>query len=306
MSVPRYYLPRGTYLLTRRCTQRMFLLKPCKAVTRAFKYCLAIASRKFHIATHAFNILSNHYHLVVSERSNKVRLPDFMRWLNHHMARLLNKHYKRKENFWSSEPYSAVLLVDKEAVLDKITYVLTNAVKHTLVEKPEQWPGLHCNVNLIGRQTFSAKRPDFFKNTTDFLATESFQLSIPPQLKSLGLKKYQSLVKELVEEKLKQLKQERKENNQKVLGREAVLTQHHYDRPRQQEDSNPKKRPVIACKDKTLRAKVLLQIRIFQDSYREAWKLWKARAKDVVFPYGTYLMRVHHGVRCASPHPLIH
>jgi hypothetical protein len=47
----------------------------------------------------------------------------------------------------------------------------------------------------------------------------------------------------------------------------------------------------------------LLRNREFVAQYREARKEWLAGVGDVVFPFGTYLMRVLHGVRCAGPPP---
>ena len=44
--LPRQVLPRQFYLITRRCTQRQFLLRPDKATNNGFLYCLIDADRK--------------------------------------------------------------------------------------------------------------------------------------------------------------------------------------------------------------------------------------------------------------------
>ena len=44
MTAPRQVTPGSIYLVTRRCTQRQFLLKPSRAVNEVFLYILALAA----------------------------------------------------------------------------------------------------------------------------------------------------------------------------------------------------------------------------------------------------------------------
>jgi REP element-mobilizing transposase RayT len=67
MSAPRQVLPGAIYLVTRRCTQRQFLLRPSRIANGVFLYVLALAAERYRILVHAFCVLSNHYHLVVSD-----------------------------------------------------------------------------------------------------------------------------------------------------------------------------------------------------------------------------------------------
>jgi len=46
MSRPRQVLPGQFYLVTRRCTQRQFLLRPDAATNNAFTYCLIEAAQR--------------------------------------------------------------------------------------------------------------------------------------------------------------------------------------------------------------------------------------------------------------------
>jgi hypothetical protein len=45
MTAPRQVLAGATYLVTRRCTQRQFLLRPSKASDQVLAYALAVAAR---------------------------------------------------------------------------------------------------------------------------------------------------------------------------------------------------------------------------------------------------------------------
>ena len=38
----------------------------------------------------------------------------------------------------------------------------------------------------------------------------------------------------------------------------------------------------------------------FEQEHRDARLLWQAGLREVVFPAGTYLMRIMHGVQCAG------
>ena len=49
MTAPRQVLPGVTYLVTRRCFARMFLLRPSPLVNAVFEYVLALKAREYGI-----------------------------------------------------------------------------------------------------------------------------------------------------------------------------------------------------------------------------------------------------------------
>ena len=53
MTWPRRIVPGTTYLLTRRCTQRRFMLVPRGIVPKLFGYCVALAAERHGILVHA-------------------------------------------------------------------------------------------------------------------------------------------------------------------------------------------------------------------------------------------------------------
>jgi len=65
MSVPRRIVPGRVYMVTRRCTQRQFLLRPDRETTNAFIYCLAVAAQRTERDVLAFLAHSNHHHTIV-------------------------------------------------------------------------------------------------------------------------------------------------------------------------------------------------------------------------------------------------
>ncbi|RMH42670.1 MAG: hypothetical protein D6689_07445, partial [Deltaproteobacteria bacterium] len=83
MSVPRQVLPGSTYLVTRRCTQRQFWLKPTKLTNQIVAYCVAYAATITGVELHALCVLSNHWHAVLTDPEG--RLPEFMHWAHKHI-----------------------------------------------------------------------------------------------------------------------------------------------------------------------------------------------------------------------------
>ena len=57
---PRQVLPGQFYLLTRRCTQRQYLLRPDRDANDTFLYCLAEAAQRFGIDVILPSTMSNH------------------------------------------------------------------------------------------------------------------------------------------------------------------------------------------------------------------------------------------------------
>ena len=140
MSAPRRVVPGTTYLVTRRCYQRTFRLRPSDETTEILAYCLGLATEKTGILLHAVCFMSNHHHMVVTDPLGQ--LPDFLRELHRLTAKAMNAAQGQWENLWSAEPCSAVLLADDEDIIDKIAYVAVNPVAAGLVSRPEEWPGL--------------------------------------------------------------------------------------------------------------------------------------------------------------------
>ena len=59
--------------------------------------------------------------------------------------------------------------------------------------------------------------------------------------------------------------------------------------------------PRIACKRKWPRIQAIEEYKTFQKEYREALVAYLDGNRDVIFPYGSWWMRVFHGMRCHPP-----
>ena len=88
MTAARLVLPETTYLITRRCTQRQFLLRPSAETNQVFLYCLAVAAERAGIETHGAVQMSNHWHGVVTDPG--ARLPVFLQEFHRFTASVMN------------------------------------------------------------------------------------------------------------------------------------------------------------------------------------------------------------------------
>ena len=156
MTLPRQILPGTTYFVTRRCSEQRFFLNPSPKTNAIFAFCLAWAAKVYGIQLHAFCVMSNHWHAVLTDPYG--RLPQFMEHVHKYVAKCLNLSLMRQESLWSSHGYSAVVLPTEVEVLDKMVYTLGNPVKAGLVQKARDWPGLSsaCRVYRCG---YFASRP---------------------------------------------------------------------------------------------------------------------------------------------------
>ncbi len=59
MTAPRQILAGTTWLVTRRCSERRFFLRPSRRTSTVFLFILAVAARRHGIEIHAFCVMSN-------------------------------------------------------------------------------------------------------------------------------------------------------------------------------------------------------------------------------------------------------
>ena len=283
MSLPRQVIPGRYYLVTRRCTQRQFLLRPDDETNNAFVYCLGDAAQRFEIDVIATCAMSNHHHTVIFDRRG--HYPQFVEHFHKMLARSQNALRGRWENFWSSEQVSVVRLVDRRDVVRKVLYTVTNPVKDHLVDKVHHWPGVNSWTALRARRAMVAHRPThFFRATGPMPASIELELVIPPELGSRT-----ALVDELavlVEELEAKVAADRARTGRRIVGRRQVLRQSWRGQPTT-EAPRRNLRPRVAAYSQWSRIEALMRDRDFLIAYRKARVRWRG-GESVEFPPGTY------------------
>jgi len=292
MTAPRQVLPGASYLVTRRCAQRQFLLRPCKNTNDVFLYLLAVAAQRFEIHVHAFCVLSNHFHFVVTDPY--ARLPVFHQFLDALVARALNASIGRWEAFWAPNSYSAVTLVSGSDILDKAAYVLANPTSAGLVRSGRLWPGLWSAPERVGGEPYEVARPkQFFDPKGALPERATLQLTPPPGFTAEEFRG--RLVASVAEREAEAMREARGG----FLGVARVLSQKATGRPRPGEPRRTMS-PRVASRDKWKRIETLGRLVEFLRSYRSAWSKRREGKTDAIFPCGTYLLRVAHNVPCAG------
>ncbi len=285
-----------TYLVSRRCTQREFLLKPSVLSNLVLKFVLAVAAARYGMLLHAVCVMSNHLHIVLTDA--RANLPDFGHLFCGVVAKALNALHGRWESFWAPSSYSAVALVSPEDIVEKVAYTLANPATAGLVEHGSQWPGVWSDPRGIGQPGEMVERPGhYFAENGSMPERQELVFSAPPGFQSA--EDFQARVMARVNELEKAAAAEREASGATVMGAPRVLRQRAFDRPAPGE---PRRvlNPRIASKDKWKRIEALGRLVSFLESHREALVRFYRGERDVVFPHGTYLMRVRFGVACAS------
>jgi REP element-mobilizing transposase RayT len=284
--LPRQVLPRQFYLVTRRCSQRQFLLRPDAATNNAFVYCLIAAASRCEIDIVLPCAMSNHYHVVIYDRMG--RYPEFIEHFHKLLARSQNALRGRWENFWSPEQTCIVKLVDREAVIDKLVYTATNPVLDHLVDRVYHWPGVNGLVALLAGRPLHATRPrHFFRSTGPMPDRLELALAIPSELGPPA--EVRAELRERVQAVESEREAERMRTGVRVLGRRAVLAQSWRDYPMSCE---PRRnlQPRVAGRSMWSRIEALLRNRAFAAEYADARSRWRDGV-PAVFPPGTYWLQ---------------
>ena len=288
MASPRRVVPGVTYLITRRCSQRTFRLRPCAATTHVLAYCLGVALEKTGVVLHAACFMSDHHHVVVSDPMGE--LPNFLRELHRLTAKAMNALQGQWDNLWSAEPCSAVRLVDDQDVIDKIAYVATNPVAAGLVEKPEDWPGLSLWTDGAAR---IARPRAYFRRGGECPEGVTLRV-VSPRLEHGEEARRVQLA---IARKTAEVHHQMQVAGRTFAGRAAVLAQSFT---RQAKSFEPKRTvlPTVAAKSPQARKALLAIQKAFRIAYRRALAAWREGDRESVFPFGTWWMRVHHAARC--------
>jgi REP-associated tyrosine transposase len=354
MCLSRRLVPGQAHLVTRRCLERRYFLRPSPEVVQIFTYALCLAASRHGVILVAVVCESSHWHAVVVDPLQK--LSEFMHDLDQLVARALNAHYGRGDHLWAEGQFSNAEIHGAETLLEKIVYVITGPVKDGLVATPEEWGGLITLPEHLG-ETLSATRPSsaFFggrlpegwvptygpararheaaeknrrkkqerkrrrgtgarlpitpaperkrkrKSRGSSLPVQaSVQFGVPAEFEGMPLEEFRALVRSQVEERLEEIYAERRDQGLKrFLGMAKVLTTDPLSGPGETFPTF-ERNPRLACLDPKRRPVLLAELMHWRHEYRMAREAWRQGNRSVVFPWGTYSMRVHHGALVAD------
>ena len=305
MSQPRSIVPGATYLLTRRVLRRHLLLRPDAAITGLVLYALAVSAPRFGIHVHALCAMSTHLHLVITDE--KGVLPSFLQFF-HRILALGTKVLRAWEGpVWDHEPTSVVRLTTREAVVQKIAYTLANPVAAGLVRHANEWPGAKVLVDELGIGVLHATRPSVYLDSTNpaWPDEATLEVVLPPMI---GAAEADEFRREVAAELARQEANAHAELSEAgVLGADRAGSVSPYERATSFE-------PLRACNptfavgcgradDSDAWRRAAGAVRAFRTAYRAALTQWREGVRDVLFPEGTWWMRVFHAVGIRSEAP---
>jgi putative transposase len=272
-------------------------MRPDRETNNAFIYCLAEAAERFGIDVLFTVANTNHHHTGIYDRHGN--FPEFIERFHKLFAKCQNRLRGRYENFWSAEQASAVRLADGAAVMDKMTYALTNPVKDDLVERADEWPGVTALGAILHHQPLTAQRPvHFFRDKGGMPAKVKLTFVRPPEFADLTQEDFVNLVREKVRTAEEAAARDRKARGVRVLGREAVLRQDWRACPTSQETRGGLN-PRFAARSQWSRMEARQRDKSFRDEYAVSREAFINGKRDVLFPPGTYWLRRFAKVTCA-------
>lgn len=286
MTRPRPVFPGTFPFITRRATQRQFLLRPDEETNNAFVYCMAVAAERSELGIVLPQMMSNHYHLQADDPHG--RHTEFREYFHTLLTKCLNAYRGRWENMWAVEEPCVVEVVDRAGLMDKLVYIATNPVKDGLVECVRHWPGPKFVEALLTGKPLRARRPrHFFRKDGNMPETVELELRLPANIEDP--EGFLAELRERIAAVEAEHKAARLKTGRRVFGRGRILRQSWRDTPTSQE---PRRglRPRVAARSKWARIATLQRNKEFELAYRDAREGWLA-GLPAVFPPGTYWLR---------------
>ncbi len=299
----RRQAPGQYYLITTRCHQARFFLRPDTHLNLAVLEWLARAQLQFpELRILAVCVMSNHIHLVVHDQAGQ--LAAWASYFLGNLARAVNR-LRERNGVCFERRYSAEPILDDEALVDRLVYTVTNPVTAGLCSRTDQWPGVvlfargsrreEIPVSWTDRDQERRERARARRRGEALPGSETFRvessLAIEPLLIEMGGSGAARLIV-AIEDREAELAAERRKAGIRTLGSARALAQSWRAAPR-----HPKHgpRPLCHAANPALRAAFREAFRAFVDLFREASERLREGVSiafpDWSFPPGKPLVR---------------
>lgn len=298
MTQPRMVCPGDIVFVTSRIIMRFFLMRPDAEMKNAFAYLLAVYAAKYGIIPHAACVQSTHWHAVLSDPNGL--LPAFLRDFNRALANFIKAHRGVRGSVFQPHP-NVVRLLSTEAIVDKIAYTLANPVAAGAVRCASEWPGFRSRIRDMDAPAVEYPRPTkYFSPNGTMPATATLAMAMPEQLVAEhGVDGAKKRLERAASEHEEAARREVWEKGWTFAGARRCLQSSPFKRARAYEVFGDRT-PTFATKGAGKRAflEAVHALRAFRAAHHKAFDAWRRGLRDVVFPFGTWLMRVVHGARC--------
>jgi len=323
MTAPRFVVPDRLCFVTARAVCRMFRFVPVAEVVRVFEYLFAVAAARYRMDVHEVLCMSNHFHVLMTDVDGV--LPEFMGYFNSLLARSLNAMRGTSGSVFEKE-YSVVEVTDDEKAIEHAMYTLANPCSANLVRRSKQWPGF-STLRMRYGDTRAIERPRVGLWKRDVRVENrrrkkrrdpkrawrrgkpsvlpdvvEFKLVRPPVCAKLSDRELRAEILARLDARELELIEERRDRGTEVLGVARVLAQPWYGFPGRPEDLFGTS-PGVSGRSKWARIEALQRRVDFVLAHGVARARFLAGDHDVVWPFGTWSMRVRLGLPCEHAPP---
>ncbi len=283
--------------VTDRTFQGRKLLRPSKAVNETILGCIGRACHLYPEAgLIAYQFLSTHPHLLFAPQDHEV-LSAFMGHLAGNIARKVGTALLGWSGKFWHDRFKPIPILDEEAQVDRLRYLLRNGVKEGLVERPSDWPGVNSleplltGIPAVGTwysrtEEYYARRRKGGRNidVSQFAKRYEIPLVPLPCWAEVSDEERQDLVRHLALE-IEEEAAEKKRGGQSFLGVQAILEADPIARPKKLAQGSA---PRAHFRSKSAYERFLEALSIVVEGFIEASKRFRRGDHDVEFPEGTF------------------
>ncbi len=297
MSRKLRFVPHARTLIfiTCRTVQGRFLFRPGPQLNDVVLGVLGRAQRRYETTMSALFVMSSHVHLLLVVDDAKEPAA-FMRYVNSKLAREVNRLTGWRGPVFDRR-YEMTVVTDEDAAqIERLRYVLGQAVQANLVERVCQWPGVHSAGALIDgtpleghwfdrTQEFAARLRRKDIGRMRFAAVEIVTLSPIPCWAHLSPERYRARIASLVEAIETEAARERERTGASVLGVKAILA---YDPQHRPSTLARSPTPRVHAATKAARKAFHEIYAAFVAAFREASERLLRGDRNAPFPTGSF------------------
>jgi REP element-mobilizing transposase RayT len=290
----RVFWPGMVYEITTSTVQGRFLLAPTASARELILGVLGRAQSLYPgVHLHAFVFLSNHAHMLVSADDGR-SISAFVGYVNGNIARELGRLHDWPGPFWHRR-FRPIPILDDEALVARLRYILAHGAKEGLVATPRDWPGASALPALLGEEIEGV----WYQRNLEYQARRRGQpiapsaasiryritLSPLPCWAELPVDEQRCRVARILEEIEAETRAARRETGLPPLAPETLLRVHPHTRPHRMERSPA---PLCHTSHGPLRRRFRALYQSIRDAFIDAARALARGTRDVAFPAGTF------------------
>ncbi len=271
------------------------LLTPGPALDPIIIGALARSKRRYGVRIIAFAFLSGHLHLIL-EVDTALQLSRFMCHFLSKLAREVGRHTGWREKIFGRRYQAIVVSSEEAAQIERLRYVLANGTKEGLVERPQDWPGVHAVRALLGEEVlegiwidrtleYAARRRREEHDPLRFATKEVLTLDPLPCWKHLSEKTRRDRIASMVADIQAEAAAHREKTGIPPLGPEAILKQDSHNRPLRSKKSPA---PRFHAASREARRYLYRLYAEFVAQFRDAAEKLQAGDRNAPFPPGCF------------------